>query len=278
MRTKWAMCLVLLLAACQDSSAPESRGAPVAEAEEGFKLLMYTRTTGFRHGSIPMGVQVVQTLGAENGIEVTATEDPALFTDENLAQYAVVLFLNTTGDILDEAQRGALQRFLNAGGGFAGVHSAADTEYSWPYYDTIIGARFHSHPPQQVGIFDNEAPDHPANAHLPARWTLLDEFYSFTSNPRPQVRVLLSIDEGTYLQDPNTTNLPTSPTFPQGETGVMGDHPMSWCHDNVGGRVWYTALGHSAYLYLLPAYREHLLNGILTAARRVPADCSPPAG
>lgn len=274
-----ACCLALV--ACRDDESDRfTRGGsstpPPGAVETGpFKLLLYTRTGGFRHTSIPFAIEAIRGLGSEHDFTVDATEDPNAFTDENLTQYRVVAFVNTTGEILDDAQQRAMERFVAAGGGFVGVHSAADTEYEWPFYARLIGAYFRNHPIQQLGVFVNEAPDHPSTAHLPERWLIFDEFYSFRASPREQVRVLLSIDESTYLQDPNTSNLPTPEgEFQEGETGTMGDHPMSWCHDNLGGRAWYTELGHSEYLYVLPDYLQHLAQGILTAARRVEADCA----
>jgi len=270
-----------LLSSCHDSSG--SATTP-GSSSGSFKMLVYTRTGGFRHASIPTAIQTIRDLGAANHFGVDATEDPTAFTDANLAQYDVVAFVSTTGEILDDTQQAAFERWVQAGGGFVGVHSAADTEYEWPFYATLIGAYFRNHPVLplgnaggpgvQPGDFHVEAPDHPAVAHLPTPWTVSDEFYAFRESPRDHVRVLLTIDEDSYIQNPNTSNLPTSPSFPLGETGTMGDHPMSWCHDNSGGRAWYTALGHSEHMYAMPEYRTHLLNGILTAARRVAADCA----
>ncbi|MDP9139602.1 MAG: ThuA domain-containing protein, partial [Pseudomonadota bacterium] len=211
----------LMLAACSNNdNGPADPGTDAGE----FKVLVYTRTGGFRHRSIPDGIEAFRSLGAENGFGVDATEDPAVFTDDNLAQYAVIAFVNTTGTIVDTAeQRGAIERFIGGGGGFVGIHSAADTEYDWPFYGQLVGAYFKNHPLQQYAAMITEAPDHPATAHFPERWTIYDEFYAFQTNPRESVRVLLAIDEGSYLQNPNTSQLPTSPTFPVGETGTMGD-------------------------------------------------------
>lgn len=261
-----------LLTGCSDSSDPAAPGSNNV-VDGPFSVLVYSRTAGFRHTSIEVGTLAIMELGNENDFFVDATEDPTAFTADNLAGYDVVLFLNTTADVLDDTQQAVMEDFINAGGGYVGVHAAADTEYDWPFYGELVGAYFKNHPVQQTGDFDIEAPDHPSVAHLPNPWTVFDEFYSFRTNPRGDVRVLMAIDESTYFPDPNTSNLPDSPTFPAGETGVMGDHPMSWCHDKFAGRAWYTALGHEAYLYQQPAFREHLLNGILTAARRVAADC-----
>ncbi len=259
-------------------------GAMPAGARAGsdagpFRVLVYSRTTGFRHYSIEAGKLMIEQLGRDNGFAVETTEDPKAFTPDNLARFAAVVFLSTTGDVLDASQQDAFERYVRRGGGWVGIHSAADTEYDWPFYGELLaGAWFKNHPLEQSGTIVNEAPDEPSAAHLPERWDLpLEEFYAFRANPRGRARVLLSIDESTYEQDPNTSNLPDSPTFPGGETGTMGDHPMSWCHDVGHGRAWYTALGHEAYLYELDDFRRHVLGGILTAARRVEADCRPAA-
>lgn len=274
-------------AAAAGLSAPFLGAAGVAGAAEAagrrsrpFAVLVYSRTTGFRHSSIPFGITAVRELGDEHGFAVDATEDPAVFDRERLREYSAVIFLNTTGTVLDtRRQQQAFEQYIHSGGGFVGVHSAADTEYEWPFYARLIAAHFKCHPAQQPAIFHKEKCDHPATKHLAEEFTVVDEFYSFQRNPRPHVRVLLTIDEETYQPDPNTSNLPASgdgtinPDFYPGETGYMGDHPMSWCHDNLGGIAFYTALGHEAYLYNESWYRTHLLGGILSAARQVPVHC-----
>ncbi|AXQ31792.1 ThuA domain-containing protein [Solimonas sp. K1W22B-7] len=260
---------MLGLAACDGASA-----APATATQESFNLLVYSRTTGFRHNSIPDGIRALRELGQQNGFSVDATEDPAAFTPQNLQKYAAVAFLNTTGTVLEAPQKAAFEDYIRGGGGYVGVHSAADTEYDWPFYGELVGAWFKSHPllPQSA-VLVNEAPDQPSTAHLPARWRILiDEFYSFRSNPRGKVKVLLSLDEKTYLPDPNTSLILD---FPNIVSGSMGDHPMSWCHENLGGRAWYTALGHEPASYSTERFRKHLLNGVLTVTHRVPADCNP---
>ena len=272
-----------MLSACGGGGS-NSDPAP-GSASSSFRMLVYTRTGGFRHASIPNGIEAIQALGAANNFTVDATEDPAVFTDDSLRQYDVVGFINTTGEILDDTQQAAFERWVRAGGGFVGVHAASDCEYEWPFYGELVGAYFDVHPLPaiysggdfgnlgvQPGTFLVEAPEHPAVAHLPAQWMISDEFYSYRTNPRDHVRVLMSIDEGSYLQDPNTSIL----TPQEIRSGTMGDHPMSWCHDNLGGRAFYTNVGHDPAIYADPAYLQHLLNGILTAARRVNADCSAP--
>lgn len=247
-----------------------------ATGDKPFSVLVFSRTTGFRHLSIECGVTAMKEIGREHGFGVEATEDPTVFTTENLRRFGAVVFLNTTGTVLDTVeQRRAFEQYVRAGGGYVGIHSASDTEYDWPFYGDLVGAYFKCHPVQQLGSFDNEAPDHPATAHLADRFSVFDEFYSFRSNPRDDVRVLLSIDESTYLADPNTTHLPSEDNplggLTGGETGYMGDHPMSWVHNRLGGTAFYTALGHEHYLYGLDWFRQHLLGGVLVATRQMRA-------
>ncbi len=272
----WILFLLLGLTACRGGDRVP--GTPPPAVEEGeFRVLVYSRTAGFRHASIEVGIPTIQQLGADNGFSVDASEDPAVFNTDNLAQYATVIFLNTTLDVLDTAeQRDALQQYIETGGGFVGIHSAADTHHGWPFYGELVGAQFLAHPvTNQPGSLMVEDPEHPSTAFLGNSWNLpLEEFYSFKSNPRGAVRVLLRIDESSYLQEPNTSCDPSGPTFPQGYSGVMGDHPMAWCHDKFEGRAWYTALGHEPYLYLDSSFRAHLLSGILIAARRLAANCT----
>ena len=240
-----------------------------ARADER-RLLVFSRTTGFRHASIEVGVETVKQLGSEHSFRVVATEDQTVFTPRNLDRFDAVLFLNTTGNVLQPKGRKALRRFLLDGGGWAGVHSAADTEYEWPFYTRILsGARFLCHPAQQPGVIVREAPRHVATRHLEKRWQIgLEEFYSFTSSPRDRAKVLLSIDESTYQQDPNTSQLPNeNGEIPEGVSGVMGDHPMSWQRPLGDGLSWYTALGHEIGMYADPAYRQHLLGGLHTVIR-----------
>ena len=222
-----------------------------ATAAAAFEVLVFSRTMGFRHGSIPDGIATITDLGATNDFSVTATEDAGVFTPATLDQFAVVVFLNTTGDVLDEAQQAAFEAWFRGGGGWVGVHSAADTEYGWAWYHGLVGAYFQSHPAIQTAMLDVEDASHPSTAHLPLRFARTDEWYNFQTNPRGSVHVLLRLDETTYLPGP----------------GAMGgDHPIAWCHPYDGGRAWYTAGGHTAAAYAEPDFRAHLLGGIASAA------------
>jgi uncharacterized protein len=202
------------------------------------RLLVYSRTTGYRHDSIPAGVSALSGL---DGYSVDATEDPAVFRAETLRDYAAIVFLSTSGDVLDEAGRAALTGYMAAGGAWLGVHGASTTEYDWPWFGDLVGARFDQHPPVQAGVITVADRDHPATEHLGATWTRRDEWYAFTDNPRPRVRVLLTVDETSY------------------EGGTMGaDHPLAWCHERLGGRAFYTALGHTDESFAEPAFLRHL--------------------
>lgn len=210
------------------------------------RLLIYSRTTGYRHESIPAGIAALRSLGEQAGHAVDATEDPAAFAPGTLARYAALVFLSTSGDVLDDAGRDALRGYMAAGGAWLGIHGASTTEYNWPYFGELAGARFDQHPPeQQTATLTVDDHGHPATSHLPATWTWHDEWYNFRSNPRPEVRVLLTVDETTY------------------EGGTMGpDHPVAWCHEQAGGRSCYTALGHAPRCYTAPLFLRHL-NGAL---------------
>ena len=229
-----------------------------AEPSPRFAVLVFSKTTGFRHDSIPQGIAAIEALGADHGFAVDATEDAARFTSTELARYKVVVFLSTTGDILDADQKAAFERYIGSGGGFVGVHSASDTEYQWAWYGRLVGAYFASHPQIQRATVRIEDPDHPSTKDLPAAWERTDEWYDFRSNPRGAAHILATLDEGTY------------------SGGKMGaDHPLAWCQVIDGGRSWYTAMGHTPESYGEPLFRLHLLGGIESAAG-IGGECGPP--
>jgi cytochrome c len=212
-------------------------------------LLVFSRTTGFRHASIPAAVRAIEELGTAEGLGVHVTEDAGVFTTANLARYAVVVWALTSGDVLDDDQRAAFEGYMAAGGGYVGIHSAADTEYGWDWYGGLVGAWFLSHPDPQTAVVRVEDGTHPATAHLGPTWTRFDEWYSYRTNPRPDVHVLATVDESTYEGG-----------------GAGGDHPIAWCHDRTGGRAFYTGVGHTIESYADPDVRAHLLGGVRWAA------------
>jgi type 1 glutamine amidotransferase len=214
------------------------------------RILVFSRTLGFRHDSIEPGIVAIRSLSAANGFEVDATEDAGQFTAANLSRYKAVVFLSTTGDVLNSEQQAAFMAYIRNGGGFVGIHAAADTEHGWPWYGDLVGAFFASHPAPAQARVRVEARDHPSTRTLPDPWVRFDEWYDFKRNPRSQgVTVLLTVDEKTY------------------SGGQMGnDHPIAWYHDFEGGRAWYTGGGHTEASFAEPAFLEHLLGGIRYAA------------
>lgn len=239
-------CATLLVLALVLATLPP----PAADAGESSTLLVFTKTAGYRHASIPDGVSMLRALGAANGFGIEHSEDAGVFTDESLSRFAAVVFLSTTGDVLEPAQQEAFERFVRDGGSFIGIHAAADTEYEWPWYGELVGARFENHPeiqPATVTVVDRQ---HPSTKMLPESWQRTDEWYNYDRNPRGTARVLLTLDEATY------------------EGGAHGDdHPIAWCHEYDGGRAWYTGGGHTKESYDERLFREHVLGGIRWALR-----------
>jgi cytochrome c len=265
LRRKVATIVGSLLCIPMTAHAPQADAVStqsVADAAEpAFKSLVFSRTTGFRHDSIPDGVAAIQKLGQDKDFSVAVTEDDTLFTDDNLAQYDVVVFLSTTGDPLGtQPEKDAFQRYIQNGGGFVGIHAAADSGYTWPWYGGLVGAYFRSHPAIQRARVKVEDPAHPSMRALPRRWTRTDEWYNYRSNPRGTVHVLATLDERSY---------------DVGGDGMGPDHPITWCQDYDGGRSWYTGLGHTKESYTEPEFLKTLLGGLRTAAGVVQADCSP---
>ncbi len=229
-----------------------------AQTGPGYSVLVFSKTAGFRHASIPAGIAAIRRLGIENGFAVAATEDASAFTDQNLRQFRAVVFLNTTGDVLDDAQQAAFERYIRHGGGFVGVHSASDTEYDWLFYGRLVGAYFKNHPaiqPAEVQVVEHI---HPSTRKLPDLWPRTDEWYNFRAPLAPGIHVLAKVNEDTYAG---------------GEMG--GDHPVSWCREIEGGRAWYTAMGHTDESYSEPLFLTHLLGGIRAAAGAAQPACEP---
>lgn len=222
-------------------------------------LLLFTRTTGYRHEeAIDLGIDLIQRTAAENDVDVIATEDPAAFEAEALEGIDAAVWLHVSGDVLEPSQREAFGTFLRQGGGFAGIHGAADAEWGWPEYEQIIGARFLYHPKDGAQTTDLivETHDHPSTRTLPDRWRWTEEWYSFQRSPRPEVDVLLSVDESTYdLTFDETIYDPAAP--------AMGaDHPISWAGRFGAGHTWFTSLGHHPEAYADENFTAHIWGGI----------------
>jgi type 1 glutamine amidotransferase len=246
-----------------------------------YSVLVYSLTTGYRHASIPAGIDMIRALGAAHGFSVdikgTAADasgsfagnvpapgDMAFFTPANLAHYAVIVFLSVTtahGDsssvVLDANGKAAFQQYMRGGGGFVGIHTATDCEFFWDWYHQMVGGTFTMHS-VGPGLLHIEDPSHPATKLLPNPWPATDEWYDFVANPRPFVHVLTTIVGSNF----------------DGTPGASGDHPNAWCKDFEGGRVFQTARGHFAAAYAEAAFQAHVLGGIQYAAGLVAGDCS----
>jgi uncharacterized protein len=221
-----------------------------AATKEKDAILVFAKTKGFRHQSIPKGKQTLMMLGTQNNFRVDTTEDAAAFTLENLKKYKAVVFLSTTGNILDDAQQAAFEQYIKGGGGYAGIHAAADTEYDWPWYNQLVGAYFLSHPKNQNVDIVVHSKDHPATAMLPDRWRRYDELYNYKKIVLG-IKVLATLDEGSYKGGANGLN-----------------HPFIWYREFDGGRSFYTGGGHTNEAFDEPLFQQHLLGGIEYAMRR----------
>lgn len=269
---------LLLTGATYASAGADTDAAPSSAeaAADPYKVLIVGKTLGFRHSHIDETTNAVIAMGQEHGFTVDVWDppigsspgQPALtmattpFTStEALSQYATIMFASpvdgtnrevpgsTRPRTLDDAELAAFQGYIRQGGGFVGLHAATDEMHAVPWFSELTGgsARFRNHPAQQTATMVVESPNHPSTTMLPKQWVRFDEWYNFTSNPREDVHVLITLDESTY--NPGS--------------GAMGaDHPIAWCHNFEGGRSWYEGAGHVDSSYSDPVFLEHLLGGI----------------
>ncbi len=222
---------ILLAAAVLFSCTPEKK-----------RILVFSRTTGYRHESIADGKLALIKLGRENAFEVDTTEDASMFNEDNLRRYSAVVFLSTTQDVLNTVQQGDFKRYIEAGGGYVGIHAAADTEYEWPWYGKLVGAYFLSHPRIQQATVRKVADF--GESRTPDTWIRTDELYNYKKISE-DINVILRLDESTY------------------EGGANGDfHPIAWYHEFEGGRAFYTGLGHTKESYTDSLFLDHVLQGI----------------
>lgn len=220
----------------------------VAQEKE---VLVFHKTEGFYHESIPTGIETLKDLGVKNGFAVEETNDSEYFTEEKLREYELIIFLNTSGDVLNETQQSAFKNYIESGGSFFGIHAAADTEFNWKWYGKLVGAYFLDHPEIQKANIIVEAPEHPVVSHLPSVWQRNDEWYNY-QEINPEIKVLLRLDEKSY------------------EGGKNGmHHPIAWYQElESGGIAIYTGSGHTKESYAEPAFKEHLLQAICYALNR----------
>lgn len=259
---RWHVVSIVVAIACTlfAWTALDEQDKPI-EQEEPTNVLLFSKTVGFRHGSIAAGVQAIEKAAKNNNMSVVATEDATVFNGNQLASVDVIVFLNTTGDVLNEKQQEAMEQFIQGGGGWVGIHAAADTEYDWPWYGKLMGAYFAGHPAVQRGRVVITDQDHPAMSHLPENWERVDEWYDYRSVPEESVTILATLDESTY------------------EGGGMGDtHPIAWCHEYDGGRAFYTGGGHTDESFEESDFIQHIIAAIQWAAegsKKKPANIEP---
>lgn len=207
-------------------------------------LLVFTKTEGYRHASIPDGVEALKKMAADNGWKIRHTEEASVFNPDSLTAYNAVIFLSTTGDIFNTEQQDALKDFINNGGGFTGIHAATDTEYEWPWYGNMVGAYFESHPQIQEARLEVINQNHPSTDFLPVEWIRTDEWYNFM-DINPDINVLINLDESSY------------------EGGNNGEkHPIAWYHEFEGGRIFYTGGGHTSESFSSEQFFNHVEGGI----------------
>lgn len=243
---------VLILAfflSCKEENTPSNT-----------EILVFSKNTYYFHESIPAGIKMISELGKKNNFNVDTTTDATKFTEDNLKKYAAVVFLNNAdnkGALLDNYQEATFERFIQAGGGYVGIHAASDAEYDWTWYVKLVGGTFNGHPDEhqetELNVVDTT---HISTAHLSSKWKVKDEWYNFR-NQNKDVNVLITLDEKTI------------------KGGTNGDfHPLSWYHEYDGGRAWYTAIGHRADLYTDSNYQKHVLGGIIYAIGKNKKDYS----
>jgi type 1 glutamine amidotransferase len=236
----YILLLFITLSGCKERTMEDKTHKP--------NVLIYSKTKAYHHECIEPGGKALQDYFNDAGISSTMTADSSVFTKAKLSEYDVVMFFQTTGNVLDSAQQVAFENYYKSGKGFVGVHAASDTEYDWPWYGKLVGAYFASHPDIQHHVIEKVDTAHISCKHLPFRWKRMDECYNFKSLPQ-NVNVLLVADETTY------------------QGGLHGDyHPMSWYHQYDGGRSFYTALGHTVESYQDTLMLEHILQGVIWAS------------
>ncbi|MDQ3017063.1 MAG: ThuA domain-containing protein [Bacteroidota bacterium] len=218
--------------------------------ENTLNILLFSKTGAYRHSSIEPGGQALQEYFAKHNIDAVQSEDSSVFNGNNLLPYDVVIFFNTTGNILDSLQQISLMKHVRSGKGFVGIHSAADTEYDWPWFAGLIGVQFSDHPEIQKATFVKFDTSHASVNFLPDRWMREDEEYNYRALP-DSVHVVLGVDETTY------------------KGGAHGDyHPISWYREYDGGRSFYTSMGHTVENYQDTLFLRHIMEAVKWAGKK----------
>ncbi|MCB0648391.1 MAG: ThuA domain-containing protein [Saprospiraceae bacterium] len=222
-----------------------------------FSVLLYTKTAGFHHESIHEGVEAMRKMANEHFFTLEWHEDASRFNDNFLKNFDAVVFLSTTGDIFNEEQQAAMERFIKSGKGFVGIHAAADTEYDWPWYNQLVGRMFRIHPTIQTAKLKMIDKNFPGNNFRDGQlWT--EEWYQYNEEKIGDLKYILAVDERTYNPKANWGRV-------QGE-GMGEFHPIAWYHEFDGGRSFYTGLGHMGATWSIKEFTDHVFGGLYWAA------------
>ncbi|WP_258104664.1 ThuA domain-containing protein [Marinoscillum sp. MHG1-6] len=209
------------------------------------QLLVFSKTSGFYHKSIPEGIRCISEIGNGLGLKVDTTTNAAIFQSDSINSYQGIVFLNTTGDVLNEHEQKGLQNFIRQGRGFLGIHAASDTEMKWDWYNELVGAFFDGHPPITNATYYTNNNSHPSTKMIPEKFEFIEEIYNFRSIKADKINVIVSVDEGSY------------------EGGKNGQsHPISWYREFEGGRSFYTNFGHRTETYSNPIFIDHISGGL----------------
>lgn len=247
---------ILLLAVTISSISCAQKKGP--EFEKPLNVLVFSKTSGFRHASISSGLKMLYDQSKKQNWVITATEDASILRDNLFDKMDLVVFLNPTGDAICDAGQKAFEKFMKKGKGFVGIHAAADCEYEWPYYGSLVGGYFLTHPPAQEATVIFENFDHPAMKPFKGMktYTTVDEWYSFKENPRETNKVLARLDESTIGDTKD-------------DKWKMDDHPLIWWNDKDNVRSFYTVFGHTHEAFQDQLIIDHITNAINWAGKRI---------
>jgi type 1 glutamine amidotransferase len=230
----------------------------------GKSILIFTKNgKGYVHENIAASITALQKIGNQLKFNVDTTTNASIFTEESLKKYDAVIFSNTNNDVFDtEPQKIAFMRYIQAGGGFMGIHSAAGTERNWKWFKLMLGATFLRHPPYQPFTVHVLNKEHPATKNLAAKWDTKDECYYFKEF-NPSIKILLFSDISTIVENNEAPSTDSTVRPKYIKPDVFGNrYPAAWCNEFDGGKIWYTALGHNKEDYANSNYLAHLLEGL----------------
>jgi len=240
--------VVILLFSCANKKDSTTTSPTTVSQAQTKKILVFTKTLGWRHQSIETGVATFRAFGKAHNFVIEHSEDSTLFSRKHLPQYDAIVFLNTTGNILDENGQKAFETYIKGGGSFLGVHAAADTEHNWPWYGKMVGGYFKNHPNNpniREATLERTTHSHTSVSHLERSFSRKDEWYNY-KNLNPDITPVLMLNEDSYEGGENHSF-----------------HPIAWYHNFQGCKIFYTGGGHTKSAYTEKGFRTHLERAIL---------------